>query len=87
VGWELRQALATNGSSWGYFAKVIESIRTEASKPKPLAGGPKPARRSTSGIIEGGRLFVEKMRKEQEAEQRAVENSAVVSAMLQQGDK
>lgn len=45
-GWELKHAVRNNGRSWGYFAKVITSLREEAAKPKPLAG----ARKSKSSI-------------------------------------
>jgi hypothetical protein len=43
-GWEIKQAMATRGESWAYFAKVVVSIREEASKPKPKGskGGGRP---------------------------------------------
>jgi len=33
--WEWDHALATDARSWGYVAKVIESMREEESRPKP----------------------------------------------------
>ena len=36
-GFEVRRGSMTNGNSWAYFAKVVESMRTEAAKLYPAA--------------------------------------------------
>lgn len=47
MAWEMRDAMSTNGKSWAYFAKVVESIREENAKPKPPPGQNRKQTRST----------------------------------------
>jgi hypothetical protein len=54
-GWELKQAARSPGKSWGYFAKVILSIREEVTKPKPPPGAAKGGSEITPEYIESMR--------------------------------
>ena len=53
-GWELRKSMSTPGKSWAYFAKVVESIREEAAKPKPPAGARKTQLRYVAPLDRNG---------------------------------